>query len=158
MEIQSIRAAYHHPTPASASATAENKTSKKVGDASEINRLNAEIEEAEADVKETMKEVQKAVAESVGGESDKAQLLQNKIALQQQAITMKQMQVKEIGAPEKQAVKQTSVDSIRSRFDQFIEDKNHEKEPDNVYHLEEENGNRKIIFSRPSPSIDKIWD
>lgn len=131
-------------------AAEADKTQNQIGRESEISKLNAEIKEAEAKIRETMKEVQKAIEESIGGSSDQAQMLQSKLLMQQQVITIKQMQVKEIESPPKNIAGPTPTDtSICSRFDQLVLKEEEAKEPDNVYRLEENDGTLKIIFNRP---------
>lgn len=131
-------------------ADAIGKEKQNPGDASQVNKLNAEIKEAEAEVKETLKEVQKAAEESIGGKSDKAQILQSKLLMQQQEIMTKQMQVKELEAPKDAAAGQImSVTDARPRFDRYAAEQEDANAPDNVYRLEEKDGTRQIIFKRP---------
>lgn len=123
---------------------------EKTGGVTEINQLNAEIKQAESEIKETAKEAQKAVGESSGGSSEKVQMLQNKIQMQQQAILMKQMEIKEMEAPLKSAAERVSADTVaQPRADQYVAGKDTASEPENVYHMEEKDGTRTIVFNRP---------
>lgn len=144
MGVNAIGASYQSPTRTPAQeAGAETE---KPGGSSEISKLNAEIEKAESELKETAKEVQQAVGESIGGSSEKVQLLHNKMQMQQQAILMKQLKIKEIEAPSKPAENQAAA---RPRLDRYVAGENAPKEPASVYRLGEKDSARTVIFPRP---------
>lgn len=146
MDVNPVNAVYQQPKPVP--AVTENETKGYSGGEAEISKLNAEITKVEDEIKETMKEVQKATAEDIGGASEKGQLLQSKILMQQQTITIKQMQIKEIESPkELTSDSETTNSGTRFKFDRLIIHGDDAEEFDNVYRLEEKDGMRKIIFN-----------
>lgn len=148
MSVNAVSSSYQNQTKAPAAAVG-TKQGKTDGNA-EINKLNAEIKQTESELKKTAKEVQKAVGDSAGGSSEQVQLLQNKMQMQQQAISMKQIKIKKIESPSKSTAEQAEGNmSVRAKVDQYIAGEDTSSKPDNVYRLEEKDGKRTIIFNRP---------
>lgn len=135
MGINSIGTSYQ----SQASATYNTEEQKKPENISEINKLEGEIKEKEVEFKETMKEAQKTAGESMSGASEKAQLLQSKMLMQQQAIAIKQMQIKDIQSSKETSENQSMVTKYnRPRYDQFIStEKEDMKKINNVNELKE---------------------
>lgn len=75
-------------------------------------------------------------------------MLQSKLLMQQQSIVMKQMQVKEIESPKDSATEQVSPTAdAQPKFDRYIAEKEDAKNLDNVYHLEEKDGNWQVFLT-----------
>lgn len=151
MSIHAISPSNQPPMkmPAAMTCASKRQETKTPKDNAEISKLNTEIRQTKAEIKETLKEVQKATDESVSGSSEKAQMLQSKMLMQQQTVMTKQMQLKEIEAPEKSSPEQASAPVTRPVFDLYYSEKDTPKVPDNIYRLEAKDDSLQIIFNRP---------
>ncbi len=135
--------------------TTAGEEGKRPDASTEISRLNTEIQKAESEMKGTMKDLQSAVGKGKGGSSEKVQILQNKVQMQQQTILMKQLKVKELESPQKPAAQQAPANAAgRPRVDRYTPGEDISGQPDNVYRVEKRNGEQTILFNRPENEGD----